>query len=165
MKYTYSDIMKKLRGYNDLERRRKQLTYELEHYVDKVSGDDIIETMSFGNGMGERTKGGRPGDKTAKIAATYNEATTQANLRDKLELQEDLAYVKQEINRLTYYVGLLNDKQVNAVKIHYFKGNSIQQTAEKMDISMTSVKRILKSAIEELVMMYNMIISKQNPLK
>ena len=159
MKYSYGDVLNKLRGYGELERRKKQLAYELKHYKEIVTDEDVIEALNYKKGTGERVSGVQPGNITADVAAVYREKAIGIKLQNKREIQEELEQLKAEIRRITYYVGLLDKKQANAVRIHYLKGNSLYQTAEMIGISVATVKRMLKTAVTKLTDMYNLVKS------
>jgi DNA-directed RNA polymerase specialized sigma subunit len=51
----------------------------------------------------------------------------------------------------------LDEQQADVIKVHYFEGRTIPQTALNLEISITTTKRRHKSAVEKLTDMYNLI--------
>ncbi len=159
MKYTNEDTIKKLENYGELNRIQKQLEYELENFIDMVTADDVIESMTFKSGTAERVSGGGTSDRTADISAAYNDRTCLINARAKKDIQMDLERVTREINRLTYYAGLLDAELGEAVKAHFFESLNIPRTAERLGVGSSTVKRRLRQAVTIMTRMFNLIVS------
>ena len=73
------------------------------------------------------------------------------------ELSEELYRISTESARLLYYVSLLPNLQAEVITFHYLEGNTVSQTSKKIDASEASVKNMLRTAVKELVHMYNYI--------
>lgn len=159
MVYTFIDIISKLESYNELKRKALQLEFELEHYKHKITCEDSIDTMTFNSTLGERIQTGQISDKTANIALSYVEKTSFMNIRDKNELVDDLEQVRLEIDRIEYYISILDEKYSNVLLAIYIENLTFYQTCEKLKISLTSAQRIRKKGVERLVEMYNRLIS------
>jgi DNA-directed RNA polymerase specialized sigma subunit len=153
MRYTNKDILNKLQGFNALERRKQQLEFELENYIEKISGEDVIESQTFKSGVGEFFSGGRTSDITASLAVSYADKAAMINIQDKQTIQETLRLVELEIKRLTYYVSLLDESKAAVIRVHYFEGCTLPQTAVRLEISISTMRRRLKSAVMELTSM------------
>ena len=159
MKYTNKDIIEKLSKIGELERKKQQLEFELENYIDMVSGDDIIEAKTFKSGVAEVMPGGHHGDITADLAVSYGDKTARMNICEKQALNDSLRRVELEIKRITYYVSLLDNRQADVIRTHYFEGCPLPQTAINLGLSITTMRRVLKSAVTNLTDMYNLVVS------
>jgi DNA-directed RNA polymerase specialized sigma subunit len=159
MNITNKDIAAKLRQFPELERKQKQLLFELKHGVNSIAGEDVIEAMTFSNGV----SGGISSNPIPVIADTYAKMAKSINSGYLKELQDELAKVNLEIARLTYYSGLLNTAHTAVITLHYFEGKTVSETASAVSLSETSVKYLLRSAVKELVNMFKFILPMGEP--
>lgn len=141
-----------------MNRRKLQLEFELEHYIDRVTSGDVIDTMTFKSNVGEPISVEHISDITSTLAVTYTDKAKCLNVHEKQELRDELRRTEVEVNRLVHYVSLLDGKQADVVRMRCFEGKTISQVVEILKISESSIKNIFKAAVSTLTEMYNLII-------
>lgn len=152
--HTTEHVIEQLTDYNAKRRRIKVLRYELEHPAE-ASLNDVIGAMSFAKGDGEGRPAGHMSNKTMFIALNYQQETARLNSDAHDEIMVELLKLEGEVERLDFYLGLLEDKHRGAVVRFYCDGLTLQQTAESINTSPWNVRRLRDEAVEELAEMYD----------
>lgn len=156
MKYTRNEIERKLEDYPAMEREIAVLQFELEHPA-MVSEDEMREAMTFARGDGIGGAKGHISDKTMYIALNYRQAAERANQETVSGVSTRLLHLKQEVNRLKYYVSLLDRRQSQVLRRSYFEQMTNEEVAKEMNLAARTVQEIKKRAIDSLTEMYNYV--------
>ena len=147
------EVIYQLKDYNAKKRRIKVLRYELEHPAN-ASYDDVIDALSFAKGTGEGHSIGHISNKTMYIALNYRQETERLNSDASDEIMAELLKLENEVDRLDFYLGLLEAQHRGAVTGFYRDGLTLQQTAERVNVSLWNVRRLRDEAVAELAEMY-----------
>lgn len=160
-KYTHEIIVQMLKDYRVLQRRAKQLEFEITNYAPAATDEDMIDAMTFNSSLGDGGNSihtGQASDKTANIAVSYAEKVDKLNRKHKQELESDLRAVNTEMLRLETYISLLDEKQSKTLRMLYLEGLTFVKAADRMNLSVDTVKNYRKAGIKCLVEMYNNIL-------
>ena len=101
---------------------------------------------------GDRT-GSSPGhvsDKTFYIAMNYRQKAAAANSEISEEISAKLLELERKKGRIEYYVGMLDSRKANVIRLCFFEGRTIEDAAEELNISAKTAQIAKKKAIEEL---------------
>ena len=151
---TKKDIVRKLESYPALQRTILQLEYELMDRPEIVSGDEIIEKMTFSHPEGDPIQTGQSDGKTAGIAQSYANAAEECNREYRDELNRELAKARLEAGRIKYYIDLLDAKQAKVLRALYLKRLPRPEAIKNTGFSASSFKRLLSAGLNELLEMY-----------
>ena len=158
IKVTFEEMASILKNFNKLKLKEKQLEFEISNYKTiSLSNEDMIETMMFNNNIGERIKSSNKSDMTAMIALSYADNVKKLNLKQKKELEFELKYLQEQIRRIEFYISILNSEHASVLNDLYIECLTIEETAAKESISITSVKNNRRAGIKNLVEMFNSI--------
>lgn len=80
------------------------------------------------------------------------------NLETKAELIDRLITLEHEQNRLVCYVSLLDKRQAAVIRQFYFDTCSLEEIADKINVSVRTVYKIKNRAIDQLADMYGFLI-------
>ena len=153
---TTEEVVSMLKDYSAKKLRISVLRYELEHPAN-ISLDDVIDSMSFAKGTGERRSVGHVSNKTMYIALNYRQDAAALNAATSDEIMTELLRLENETARLDFYIGLLEKQHRDAVRLFYMDGLPLQQVAEALSTSVWSVRKMRHEAVALLAEMYGYI--------
>lgn len=146
-------VLKLLESYNERERKIAVLRYNLEHPA-KVSRSEQIEAMNFGHGDGLDHSAGHISNKTLYIALNYEEQAERMNAESAHEIAKELFALECEQRRLTYFIGLLDKRQAEVIRLVFVDGIPTKEVAASFGLTYRTIDRIKHTAIENLAEMY-----------
>ena len=146
-------VLKLLESYNERERKIAVLRYNLEHPA-KVSRSEQIEAMNFGHGDGLDHSTGHISNKTLYIALNYEEQAERMNAESAHEIAKELFALECEQRRLTYFIGLLDKRQAEVIRLVFVDGTPTKEVAASFGLTYRTIDRIKRTAIENLTEMY-----------
>lgn len=155
---TRSYVINLLETYQERKRKIALLHYELEHPA-RTSEAEMISAMALGHGTsggGGHTEG-HISDKTLYIALNYQDRATKLNADTKQEIVVQLVEMEQEQKRLDYYISLLNERQTKVIQSFYEQKMPQGEVEKLMGLSVKTVRKLKKEALDALVMMYEFI--------
>lgn len=142
------------------ERKRKiaLLHYELEHPA-QTTEVEMISAMALGHSAGGDSghTDGHVSDKTLYIALNYQNRADKLNADIKQEIVIQLVELEQEQKRLDYYMSLLEERQVEVLKLSYFKMLPQEEVAKSLGLSVRTIQTLKSKALSTLVEMYQFI--------
>jgi len=144
-----------LKSYPDSKRRIEQLRYELEH-SQIISEHELIEHMALGSHTVERINGGHVSDRTMAIALKYKDSLNEIERETIIDINRELHILETEVDRLEYYVSLLEKKEADVIRALYFVRKSWEAAVSEMHISRQTLIRRRKRAIGVLESMYSL---------
>lgn len=142
-----------LTQYHETQRRIEMLRYEMAHPSD-ISAEEMIEALTFAHGNYVGSTPGYISDKTLYIALNYQEKTQEANDRIKNEIAVQLTKLEKQQARLLYYIGLMNERDAEMIRMTYIDSLDNDQIAAKLGISERTVRARRTKAIDLLCDMY-----------
>lgn len=146
-------VINLLESYADRERKIAVLRYELEHPA-AVGKAEQIEAMNFGHGDGLGHSAGHISNKTLYIALNYEEQADHMNAETAREIANELFALECEQKRLNYFIGLLEERQAEVIRLAFEKGVPTKEVAERFGLTYRTIDRIKRAAIENLAEMY-----------
>lgn len=154
---TFEIVADLLKNFDKLKLKERQLEFEISNYkpVD-VSSEEVIETMTFRHSEGH-VKGGEPSDRTAAIALSYADKRCFINMKQKQVLEEELSVLRTQIERIEFYISIIDPKYASVLRDLYIEGHTFEETAIKENISITAVKNSRRAGIEKLVEMFRAV--------
>ena len=146
-------VLKLLESYNERERKIAVLRYNLEHPT-TVSRAEQIEAMNFrhDDSLGHST--GHISNKTLYIALNYEEQAERMNAESAHEIAKELFALECEQRRLTYFIGLLDKRQAEVIRLVFVDGTPTKEVAASFGLTYRTIDRIKRTAIENLTEMY-----------
>ncbi len=151
-----------LAGYAALKIKAQQLKFEIENYRPPATDEDVIDAMTFGkppDAGSTHVHNSKISDKTARTAVIYKKEATTINMKLKAELENELNAINMEMMRLEYYIGLLKGNYSNVLWMLYIEGITYTDAAAELKVSISTLKKYRKLAIQKLAAMYETIIS------
>lgn len=148
-------VIGRLKSYSTMKRRLEQLCFELDN-LPVVNECDFIESLALGirpDGQGYR-HGGHPSDKTMAIALQYKNIMRECENDSYMEIRRELRLLEAEVHRLEYYVSLLVNHEMDAIRSLFFEQKTWDEAAQQLSISRQTLSRHRNSAIRELAAMY-----------
>lgn len=149
-------VMELLRDYPRMKKKISLLRYELEHPV-KLSPEDMIEVMSFAKGNSDVHSSGTVSNKTLYIAMNYQQETDKIRSQAAEEIISRLVSLEQTVNRLEYYISLLQEDEREVVQRLYFERRTLLDLADTFNVSIWSVRKLRDNADEHLAQMYDFV--------
>lgn len=146
-------VIKLLETYHDRERKIAVLRYDLEH-PSEVGVTEQIEAMNYGSGEGVGHSKGHISNKTLYIALNYEEQAKQLNAESAKEIADELFILERRQKKLLYYISLLEKRQAEVVRMVYMEGVSTKKEAEQHGLTVRTIERIRKDAVDNLAEMY-----------
>ena len=146
-------VIKQLETYHDRERKIAVLRYDLEH-PSEVGVTEQIEAMNYGSGEGVGHSKGHVSNKTLYIALNYEEQAKQLNAESAKEIADELFILERRQKKLLYYISLLEKRQAEVVRMVYMEGVSTKKAAEQHGLTVRTIERIRKDAVDNLAEMY-----------
>ena len=146
-------ILKLLETYNERERKIAVLRYNLMHPI-RVDPIEQIEAMNFGHGDGLGHNAGHISNKTLYIALNYEEQADRMNAEAAQEIANELFALECEQKRLNYFIGLLDERQAEVIRLVFIEGIPTKEIAARFSLTYRTIDRIKRAAIESLAEMY-----------
>ena len=146
-------VIKLLETYRARERKIAVLRYDLEH-PSEVGVTEQIEAMNYGSGEGVGHSKGHISNKTLYIALNYEEQAKQLNAESAKEIADELFILERRQKKLLYYISLLEKRQAEVVRMVYMEGVSTKKAAEQHGLTVRTIERIRKDAVDNLAEMY-----------
>lgn len=153
-------VLELLEHYPDIKRQIEQLHYECAHQ-NQISQTEVIESMSFGGGMGVGIPAGYISDKTMYIALNYQDKTIALNHAKQDGLASVLLPLELAVERLEHYVGLLVPRQATVIRMFYFERRSWSELSRELGSSPRTEQNRRGAAIRELTKMYALAMDLQ----
>ena len=148
-----SYVSELLEGYRARERKIAVLRYDLEH-PSEVGVTEQIEAMNYGSGEGVGHSKGHISNKTLYIALNYEEQAKQLNAESAKEIADELFILERRQKKLLYYISILEKRQAEVVRMVYMEGVSTKKAAEQHGLTVRTIERIRKDAVDNLAEMY-----------
>lgn len=92
--------------------------------------------------------------KTLYIALNYEEQAERMNAESAHEIAKELFALECEQRRLTYFIGLLDKRQAEVIRLVFVDGIPTKEVAASFGLTYRTIDRIKRTAIENLVEMY-----------
>mgnify|MGYP001026264291 FL=1 len=146
-------VIQELESYPRTLRQIAVLRYELEHPV-QVSTEEMLDAMAFARGEHFGSAPGHVSDKTLYIAMNYRQKANEVNAEISGEISAKLLELEHKKNRIEYYVGMLDCKKAEIIRLCFFKGMTIEEAAEKLDVSAKTAQNAKKKALEDLTELF-----------
>ena len=70
------------------------------------------------------------------------------------EISAKLLELEHKKNRIEYYVGMLDSRKAEIIRLCFFKGMTIEEAAEKLDVSAKTAQNAKKKALEDLTELF-----------
>lgn len=153
-------VLSSLKEYRRNIQQISLLQYELTH-CSKVSDTEIIEAMVLSRCPTNTAAAGTIADKTLHAAIKYEEKTTTLNNECINEcitsIIVQLNSLETKINRLNNCVAQLEKDYAQVIRSIYFESHSLKEVATEMHVSERTIQRYRDIAINELVLMYELL--------
>lgn len=147
-------VISLLESYHERERQISLLHYEIQHSA-RVSPEEMIDGMSLAHGTSMSSNGkGHISNKTMYIALNYQERVDLMNAEAANEIAQCLLELEKEQDRIRYYVSLLEQREAEVIRLFYFEGYSLEDTAKSVEVALRTVYKIKNRAIDHLVTLY-----------
>lgn len=146
-------VIELIKNYPDIKRKIALLRYELEH-LQKVSPDEVLESMAFARSESDGHSSGSISDKTLHIAANYREAADRLNAEAVNSILSRLVPLERDIDRLEHYVSLLDEHMATVIRLYHFERMSWERVSDEMLISVKTLRKWRNEAVDKLVEMY-----------
>ncbi len=135
--------------YPRILRQISVLRYEMEHPA-HVSAQEMLDAMTYACGDRTGSSPGHVSDKTFYIAMNYRQKAAAANSEISEEISAKLLELERKKGRIEYYVGMLDSRKANVIRLCFFEGRTIEDAAEELNISAKTAQIAKKKAIEDL---------------
>ena len=149
-------VLSSLKEYRRNIQQISLLQYELTH-CSKVSDTEIIEAMVLSRCPTNTAAAGTIADKTLHAAIKYEEKTTTLNNECITSIIVQLNSLETKINRLNNCVAQLEKDYAQVIRSIYFESHSLKEVATEMHVSERTIQRYRDIAINELVLMYELL--------
>ena len=148
--YKYQKLRySELEAYPRILRQISVLRYEMEHPA-HVSAQEMLDAMTYACGDRTGSSPGHVSDKTFYIAMNYRQKAAAANSEISEEISAKLLELERKKGRIEYYVGMLDSRKANVIRLCFFEGRTIEDAAEELNISAKTAQIAKKKAIEDL---------------
>ena len=142
-------VIQELEAYPRILRQISVLRYEMEHPA-HVSAQEMLDAMTYACGDRTGSSPGHVSDKTFYIAMNYRQKAAAANSEISEEISAKLLELERKKGRIEYYVGMLDSRKANVIRLCFFDGRTIEDAAEELNISAKTAQIAKKKAIEDL---------------
>ncbi len=142
-------VMTLLTQYRETQRYIEVLRYEMLH-PSTVSAEEIIDSLAFGHGCHSSPTAGQVSNKTLYIALNYQDKLRKANDATRNEIAIQLAKLEKQQERLRYYIGLMDEREAELIRMTYIDGLDNEQIAERLGVSVRTVRTRRSKAIDLL---------------
>lgn len=130
-------VIQELEAYPRILRQISVLRYEMEHPA-HVSAQEMLDAMTYACGDRTGSSPGHVSDKTFYIAMNYRQKAAAANSEISEEISAKLLELERKKGRIEYYVGMLDSRKANVIRLCFFDGRTIEDAAEELNISCDS---------------------------
>ena len=137
-------VIQELESYPRTLRQIAVLRYELEHPV-QVSTEEMLDAMAFARGEHFGSAPGHVSDKTLYIAMNYRQKANEVNAEISGEISAKLLELEHKKNRIEYYVGMLDSRKAEIIRLCFFKGMTIEEAAAYSNIGINKLDDIAKT--------------------
>ena len=148
-----NEVLERLESYRKKEQQIELLRYELQH-AKQVSPTELIEAMTFQTRDADGSQTDLYPKDVPGIALSYQHIAAQLNEEAVGELISRYTALCHERDRLLHYIGLLDKRQQDVVRKHYFEQQSWSEIASSMDLTPRTVQRTRQQALDELANLY-----------
>ena len=145
-----------LTSYKELKRTLELLAFRI-NYFSGLSGDHIIEELTFTSPQGERVTTSGVSDKTLRIALAYQNTSYEQSKEILEELVRRHGALKTDLDFLEHCITLLENELSNVATDLFIKGMDSTQIGAKYNLSRSSINRYRLKAIAEITKMYQEI--------
>lgn len=119
----------------------------LETYLKKGYDPDWVHQRLL-------SSAGHISNKTLYIALNYEEQAERMNAESAHEIAKELFALECEQRRLTYFIGLLDKRQAEVIRLVFVDGIPTKEVAASFGLTYRTIDRIKRTAIENLAEMY-----------
>ena len=144
-----------LENYRNDTQTIESLRYALDHAA-RISPEETISAMNFAHSDSIGNVTGHISDKTAYIALHYQQETATVNQESHGKLAAQLWDMEQTRERLHFYVSLLEPRQAEVIRLHYFDGKTRGEICAALGIATRTYDKRRKGGVERLCEMYAM---------
>ena len=148
-----NEVLDRLENYQKMMRQIELLQYEIQ-YLLISSPTELIETMTFQIRNADVNQTNLYPKDVPGIALSYQHIAAQLNEEAVGELISRYTALCHERDRLLHYIGLLDKRQQDVVRKHYFEQQSWSEIAASMDLTPRTVQRTRQQALDELANLY-----------
>ena len=145
-----NEVLERLESYRKKEQQIELLRYELQH-AKQVSPTELIEAMTFQTRDADSSQTNLYPKDVPGIALSYQHIAAQLNKEAVGELISRYTALCHERDRLLHYIGLLDKRQQDVIRKHYFEQQSWSEIAASMA---RTVQRTRQQALDELANLY-----------
>ena len=145
-------VLELLSGYHSRQTQIALLRYELEHPA-HISDADMIDALSFRHNSESSAPSGYVSNKTLYIALNYREKASASNEATINEIAVQLYDLEQQA-RLLHYISLLDERESKIISMTYIDRMKSEGIAEKLGISVRTLRTLRNEAIDSLCEMY-----------
>lgn len=146
-------VIKLLADYHERERKIALLEYELANPA-RVTEAEMIGAMTYAHPEDSGRPAGHISNKTLYIALNYQDRAEEINVDSFKEIHAELTKLKEEQDRLKYYISLLEPRPMRVLKRTYIERASNEDVAKEVGISVRRLQEVKNQAIESLAEMY-----------
>ena len=146
-------VMQLLSLFRENQRKIELLRYELEH-PPMVTEEEMISALSFGHGEYTGTTSGHISDKTLYIALNYKDKIDRTTNEAVHEVARELSKLEKQQQRLLHYIGLMDEKDSEIIRMTYMDAMDTEQIAAKLGVSERTIRTRRITAIEHLCRMF-----------
>lgn len=147
------DVEALLKKYPEWKRKIALLEYEREHPAQE-SRIGVISGWALSHSIGGAP--GAPGhisDKTMQIALNFQEEADRINYATIMEIDQELAVLRNHIERMDFYVSQIDPRQAEIIKGHYFEGKTWAQLQKELHISSRTLSGRCRAGLDALAAM------------
>lgn len=146
-------ILRQLTDYPNQKRNISLLRYELNQ-IGVVSQEEVLEAMSFpGADAYDIQHAADFSDRIPYIVENYKVRAAELSCEKRSEMLLQLRFLEKEIERISFYVSLLDDEKRKVIELLFFQQYSLQKASELMNITPWTVRRLRDSGIDQLAEM------------
>ena len=148
-------VEKLITEYPDMIERRNAVQIQIASLKNnQVSLNDIIDMLTFSHPDGERVQTSGTSDKVAKIALSYREHQERMNAEIFNYWMGRFEHLNGEITFLENSIRSLPDDQSDTLTALVIDNMTWEEASRSLCVSITTLQRIRKQAIDSLVRVY-----------
>lgn len=148
-------VEKVINEYPDMIERRKAVKLQLSTLKsNQLSVNDIIESLTFSHPDGERVQTSGTSDKVAKIAISFRDHQERMNAEILSYWIGRYEHLDAEITFLENSIQSLQGEQKETMQTLVIDGMTWEEASQSLCVSISTLQRIRKKAIDSLVRVY-----------
>lgn len=149
-----NEVLERLESYRKKEQQIELLRYELQH-AKQVRANRTDRSHDVPNPRRRRQPNGSIPKRRARHRSFLpaHRRTAERRSRRRADISRYTALC-HERDRLLHYIGLLDKRQQDVVRKHYFEQQSWSEIAASMDLTPRTVQRTRQQALDELANLY-----------